>query len=139
MHVHKKTGEILPSVFSHALTVGCSIQRDSIATHNELVKFVTDFLSSDSKRIWKGVLTTECSRLRDLTIDNTQNRSICVYDTAERSNPAHGEFSKTQHIEEADHAELRHQLFTAFGDGKPISPNNYRDSAVWEDLPNQLK
>lgn len=87
---------------------------------------------------WQGVLFGQCGDIRSITVDDTQRRSICVYDTADHDNPAHGELCQTQHIEEDDINELRHNLFVAFGNGSLISPDHYRNGATLNSLPTSL-
>lgn len=139
MHVNKK-GEIKPSIFSHVFNNGCSIQRESIATSEELINFAKNFLISDEKYSWEGVLLAKCDDIRDIKASNKNNRAVCVYDTAEPDNRAHGEMAQTQYIiEEADQAELRYELFQAFGKGVSVHPNKYREGAIWAQLPDHLQ
>lgn len=134
--IHKtKNGNALPSIFSHVHLKGRSVQRDNIATETELVDFTHNFLKADIKRVWEGVLLAKCDDIRNIKLDQTLNRSVCIYDTALESNPAHGEIGQTQHIEEADQNELRHQLLVAFGNGNIIKPNNYWQGSIWNALP----
>jgi hypothetical protein len=71
---------------------------------------------------------------------NANTRAVCVYDTAEEHNPAHGEMAQSQYIiEEADRAELRHDLFQAFSKGMPVHPRQYREGTILEQLPPHLK
>lgn len=140
MHIHKKTGDILPSVFSHVHTVGCSIQRDSIAKTDEIVAFVKSFLDARDDRAWIGVLAGKCQDVRGISADESCDRAVCVFDTAEPENPAHGEMCQTNYIvEEADKLELRRNLFGAFGNGVVIQPSQYRDGAAWDQLPQHLQ
>lgn len=140
IHVNKKNGKIKPSIFSHVFTVGCSIQRDSIATPEELVHFSKNFLEGSEERSWEGVLLASCKSLRDVKINSGKNRAFCIYDTANSHNPAHGEVSQSQYvIEEADGIELRHDLFTVFNNGEPVLPHNYRNGSIWGHLPNDLQ
>lgn len=140
MHVDRKTGNIKPSIFSHVHTKGCSIQRDSVAQPDEIDAFITKFLSAADNRIWVGVLLGQCKSVRNIKAAESDQRAVCVYDTAEKSNPAHGELCQTQYVvEEADRLELRRWLFAAFGDGIVVQPAQYRDGAVWISLPQHLK
>lgn len=140
MHVHQKTGDVKPSIFSHVFSVGCSIQRDSLATDKELISFASIFLDGDDKRSWKGVLLAECDELRGIRAEDSVNRAVCVYDTADRENPAHGEIGQTQYvINEADRVELRHALFTAFRNGTVTAPHEYRGGVVWKNLREELR
>lgn len=128
IHIDKKTGDIKPSVFSHAFTKGCSIQRETKASDDEITKFVGDFLALDKKFSWNGVLIANCGDLRSINIDSNKERAFCVYDTAEEANPAHAEFGQSQEIAEADIVELRHDMFVAFSNGKKVLPKDYRNN-----------
>lgn len=139
MHVNRKTGEIMPSIFSHVHEKGCSIQRDSVAGTNEIGKFVESFLSNKSDRAWVGVLTSPCQNVRGIRVE-TDARGVCVYDTAEPGNPAHAEMCQTQYvIGDADRLELRNKLLAAFGDGVVIKPQEYRTGTVLAALPQELR
>lgn len=140
MHVHKKTGDVMPSIFSHVHTVGCSIQRDSVATTGEIVSFVKSFLTMKDDRVWIGVLSSQCQNARGIRAGESDHRAVCVFDTAELENPAHGELCQTHYIiEEADKVELRRNLFAVFNNGVPIQPSRYRNSVVWDQLPSDLQ
>lgn len=132
--VDKKTGRAKPNVFSHVKTRGRSIQRDDLASNQEMVTFVKGFLENGEDRVWKGVLLGKCHDVRNIETDTPDKRAVCVYDTANLGNISHGELCQTQHITEADQAELRHELFTAFGKGVIHSPTQYRDGVVWSGL-----
>lgn len=138
IHIDKKTGDIKPSVFSHAFTKGCSVQREKKASNDEITKFVEDFLASDKKFSWNGVLIANCGDLRSIKIDSNKERAFCVYDTAEEKNPAHAEFGQSQEISEADMAELRHDMFVAFSQGKKILPKDYRNN-LCASMPDLIK
>lgn len=140
LHINLKNGEVKPNIFSHVFSAGCSVQRESVATNNELITFTNDFLSRDEKRSWKGVLLAECHELRSIKMGNSSNRSACVYDTAEKANPAHGEICKTQHIvNPEDEVELRAALFSIFKSKAMTSPLEYRDGVVLSNLPTSLQ
>jgi hypothetical protein len=135
-----KKGKILPSAFSHAHSRGCSIQRDSVADYRELFTFVNDFLNQKSNRSWKGVLLGHCRDIRNIMADQSDHRTVCVYDTAEPNNPAHGELCHSQYVvDEADQVELRDSLFFAFGNGNLISPLQYRNGEIWNGLEQSLQ
>jgi len=137
MHVGKN-GALKPSIFSHVRAEGCSVQRESIASVGEILNFVKSFLLGKDDRSWIGVLLASCKSLRAIKADN-EKRAICVYDTGTSGNPAHGELCQTRHVEEADDAELRHDLFTCFGNGTVVDPTQYRDGVVWLQLPTVLQ
>ncbi len=135
-----KKGNVKPNGFSHVHSKGCSIQRNLVANNDELLAFVKQFLSKKDDRAWKGVLYGHCGNIRNISADDSGQREVCVYDTANLGNPAHGELFQTQYvIDEADRVELRGKLFIAFGDGKIISPLQYRGGAVWSSLPHFLQ
>lgn len=131
IHVGKK-GNIKPAIFSHVFNAGCSIQRESIATESELVTFVKGFLAGDSSRSWHGVLVGDSKSLRDYLMENSDQRAFCIYDTAEKDNPAHGEIHQALYeISDADQIELRAKLFEVFNGGVPVSPTAYRRGTVF--------
>jgi len=134
MHNIDKNGKAKPNIFSHVHLKGRSVQRDTIASEAELVNFATNFLGDEAERVWKGVILAKCDDVRNIKLENSQNRSVCVYDTSEENNPAHAEIGQTQHIEEADKIELRHDLFVAFGNGNIIPPSTYKQGAIWQKL-----
>lgn len=137
MHVGKK-GKLKPSVFSHVQTKGCSIQRESIAEDNHSLALVREVIRSKDDIGWQGVLFGQCGDIRRITVGDTKRRSICVYDTADHNNPAHGELCQTQHFEEDDIIELRHNLLVAFDNGSLTSPNQYRNGATLNSLSTPL-
>jgi len=135
-----KSGKVKSSVFSHVTEKGCSIQRDSIATNDEMVAFVTSFLAGKEDRSWVGVLSAKTGTIRSLKVGETAHRAICAYDTGNENNPAHGELCQSQYvIEEADRNELRANLFFSFGEGAIIAPKQYRNADIWNCLPAGLQ
>jgi hypothetical protein len=138
--MHKtKDGKALPSIFSHVHLLGRSVQRESVATKTELIEFTQKFLNADIKRVWEGVLLAKCDDIRNIKLDETLNRSVCMYDTALKDNPAHAEICQTQHIEEADQNELRHQLLVTFDNGNIVKPIEYWEGLIWNGLPNEIQ
>jgi hypothetical protein len=138
--VNKKTGLIKPNVFSHVNNRGRSIQREDIASDQEMIAFVRAFLAGGDNRVWKGVLVGKCHEVRSIEADTPdKQRAVCVYDTANPGNISHGELCKTRHISEADGPELRHKLFEAFGKGVIYPPNQYRNGSVWGGLASDLQ
>lgn len=130
MHINTKTGQIKPSIISHVFNRGCSIQRDTIAPDDEINRFISKFLSQEpSKRTWNKVLVGKCSDLRNILIDS--KRALCLYDTAEKDNPAHGEICLSREISEADQLELRYEIMKTFSE---ISPNSYRNGRIHNHL-----
>ena len=139
LHFNKK-GEFKPNAFSHVHQKGCSIQRDSVAEENEISEFIKRLLLSQDNFVWKGLLLAECHTVRSILTNNSTKRAVCVYDTAEKDNPAHAEICQTNYIlEEDDEAELRHNLFFAFGNREILSPLQYRNGMIWNNLPEQIK
>jgi hypothetical protein len=128
IHINKKNGEIKPSIISHIFNRGCSIQRETIASNDELSRFVSDFLANDPKkeRSWNRVLIATCNNLRSITIDD--QKALCLYDTAEERNPAHGEICLSREIPEANHAELRFEIMKVFSE---YQPNDYRGGKIY--------
>lgn len=133
-----KKGKLKSGAFSHVYEKGCSIQRDSAAGNDEILEFVKQFLDKRDDYVWKGLLLAECSNVRGILVENSK-RAVCVYDTAKKENPAHGEMCQTHHIDEADKIELRHDLLAAFGNEIIIPPSQYRNSMVWNNLPQYLQ
>jgi len=132
-------GVMKPSVFSHVATKGCSIQRDTLATTDELIAFVTEFLTKGQRQAWYGVLISSCRSTRAIKLREITERVVCVFDTAEAKYPAHAEICQTHHIKEADGPELRKELFAAFGNGVAVKPANYRAGIVWNGLSSALR
>lgn len=126
-----KTGNIKPSVFSHVFTVGCSVQRESIVSERELTQFAKKYLENIPTHSWHGVLTGNCEPLREYSLENTGQRALCIYDTAEKDNPAHSEIHCSQYVvDEADKVELRAKLFEVFNSGVHTPPSQYRYGSV---------
>lgn len=134
-----KKGRFKPAVFSHVHNRGCSIQRESIAEIDHAFSLVQGALGAKEDAAWQGVLLGQCRDIRKIMAGGVNRRAICVYDTADSDNPAHGELCQTQHIEEADQAELRHDLLVAFGNGSIIPPLQYKNGAVWDRLPGHFQ
>lgn len=135
-----KKGRVKPNSFSHVHKQGCSIQRDSVAENVEMLEFVKNFLSGKDDRAWKGVLVCRCDNVRSIMDDKTAHRAICAYDTADMGNPSHAELCQTQYvIDEADEAELRFKLFSAFNSSDIITPLKYRGGAIWNSLPQSFQ
>lgn len=126
-----KNGKIKASVFSHAFSVGCSVQRESTASDSELTQFVRNYQARQPDHSWHGVLTGDCALLREYSLENSGQRAFCIYDTAEKDNPAHGEIHQSEYVvDEADLVELRAKLFEVFNNGVKTSPSEYRDGSI---------
>ena len=132
-HLRNNKKSVRPTFFSHIETKGCSIQRESIVDDHELVTFVNGFRGKNPGCNWLGVVTGSCDEIRSILTDQDK-RACCVYDTGNDLNPAHGEICKTQHIKEADKAELRRYLMKVFNDGLVIEPDNYRDGKIFSQI-----
>lgn len=135
-----KDGKAKPNAFSHVKSKGRSVQRHDIATNDELISFTNNFLKDKGDRVWKGVLLASCDVIRAIKLHDSINRSLCVYDTAEKDNPAHAEIGQSQYvIEEADSNELRYELLKAFNEGVLTDSVLYKNGAIWNSLPLELK
>ena len=139
IHV-RKNGSLKPSIFSHVHTKGCSIQRDSVASTDEIAAFIKSFLTKRNDFVWIGVLSGQCQGVRDIRANESNDRAVCVFDTAKPENPAHGEMCQTHYIiDEADKLELNRKLLATFGDGAIIKPSHYQNGLVWNQLPQHLQ
>lgn len=142
LHVTKK-GDLKPSLFSQIATNGCSVQRDDVATNDELINFVRSFLLAKSNRAWIGVVSSSCDAIRAISAPTGDNlRAICVYDTGEPHNQAHAEMFQTRHVNqanEADALEVRRSLLAAFGDGSIGNRQTYKQGAIWNSLSPELQ
>lgn len=139
LHLDRK-GNVKPTLFDQVHSSGCSVQRDSIATTGEITQFVSDFLSEAENRALLGVVSGKCHSVRDIRMGDRSERSVCVYDTAEASNPAHAEMFCARPISmNADRNELRRHLWLAFTNGTIVPPSVYRGGAVLSSLPVELQ
>lgn len=135
-----KNGKAKPNAFSHIKSKGRSVQRHDIAKNNELISFANNFLTGQNDRVWKGVLLANCDAVRAIKLNDSTNRFLCVYDTAEKENPAHAEIGQSQYIiEEADNNELRHELLCAFNNGILTDSTMYKNGAIWNALSIELR
>lgn len=138
-HFSKK-GELRASIFSHFFDRGCSIQRESVARPGELQSFCRSMLSGQVDWVWGGVVTARCSEVRRLFAEKEAGRVLCVYDTANKDNPAHGEIFRSRDlVEEGDENEIRAELMRIFNCKSPISPNEYQGGLIWGSLPAELR
>ena len=130
VHV-RRNGNLKPSIFSHVSNKGCSIQRESMAGTGEMVGFVEGFLGKNETASWVGLITGKCEDVRQIRFDGSMKSVVCVYDTGNVGNPAHGELCQTHYvIEEADRIELRGKLLRTFNDGRLIGPAAYREGEI---------
>ena len=86
-----------------------------------------------------GVVFAQCQEVRNIMIDDSKRRMVCVYDTAEPDNPAHAEICQTRHVEDGEENELREKLFVIFGGGKITAPLQYRNGDIWNGLEQPLQ
>ncbi len=136
----RSNGQIKPALFSHVETKGCSVQRELRASGAELESLVSEMLRRDAERAWRGVLLGACGDVRNIRVGDSEQRAICVYDTALPANPAHAEMCKTRSVaDDGSRNEMRRALMAAFGDGVLVSPSAYRDGAVLKKLDPHLR
>ena len=130
MQVNKKD-QVTPGAFSHALSRGCSVQREMKASDMELSKHVTDFLNGGEDRKWYAVVVGNAQTIRNLEMKGFDGRLMCVYDTGEPTNPAHAEICSSRTFEDDGSAnEFRRVVGLAFNAGSPIFPASYRSGEV---------
>lgn len=136
MFVSNKAAEVKPNFFGHAFSKGLSVQRLEIAEVGELKTLVTAFLADAEDRAWVGYVSAPVHAIRNLTNDDQDEpeRLFCVYDTSEKSNPAHAEVGIGKEIEEADAPEYRRRLVAAFDGGRVQSRKTLKQGAVWNSL-----
>lgn len=139
LHVDKQ-GRVKPAVFSHVFSRGLSIQREQYANDEHSLEVVKQLIGPKDDRVWLGVYFGQCRDVRNIVMDDSDRRAVCVYDTANANNPSHGELFQSQYVvDDADRNELRHNLFVAFGSGSLTKPVQYRNGAVWNRLPQNLQ
>ena len=130
IHFEKRNHKLKNSIFSQVANSGCSIQRENLATNNELRSWLTNKFANDGLE-WQGIVQAKCDDVRQIMAENSKKRALAVYDTAEKENPSHAEIFQTQYvIDDADRLEIRRKLFKAFGDGQFIQPSDYRENAL---------
>jgi hypothetical protein len=131
IHVNTKNGKVKPSAFSHVSSMGCSVQREAIASSNELSAWIQAYLAKNTQHQWMGTLTCSSNTVREISLNNSTNRMIAVYDTAEPKNQAHAEIFQTEYvIDEADSLELRAELLKKFSNGQLTKPGAYRNGIL---------
>jgi hypothetical protein len=127
--MHFSKGRFLPSIFSQISTDGCSVQREALATSRELALMLKKLIGG--RQSWHGVLTATVQSVRDIKILGKPDRTLCVFDTSNKNNPAHAEMCQTHYvIDQADVLEARRHLFAVFGNGHVTTPANYRNGDV---------
>lgn len=140
VHVRKKIGDVMPSAFSHANTSGCSVQRENLATANELTLWLKKYLENNTEHRWVGTLNCTSDSIKAFSLNDSSNRAVGVYDTAECENPAHAEIFKTEYvIEEADSLEVKRELLRKFNSGVLTKPTKYRSGHLFSSLPEVLR
>lgn len=131
IHVNMKNGKVKPSAFSHASTMGCSVQREALASSNELSTWIQAYLIKNAQHQWMGTHTSSSKTVREISLNNSANRMLAVYDTAEPKNQAHAEIFQTEYvIDEADAIELRAELLRKFSNGILSKPAAYRNGIL---------
>lgn len=137
VHVDKK-GRIKPSLFSHAATKGCSIQRESAST-DELLAWLEGFLRKGKPDVaWCGVVVATAETVRSLRAARKDLQCFAVYDTAQADNVSHAEIFESYPIDEADGPEARKELLRIFS-GETFSSQQYRNSDLWKRLSPDLQ
>ena len=68
IHINKKTGAVLSSAFSYANTSGCSVQREGFASAEELNRWLTKYLESNSEHHWMGTLDCNSALVKSLEL-----------------------------------------------------------------------
>ena len=140
IHINKKTGAVLSSAFSYANTSGCSVQREGFASAEELNRWLTKYLESNSEHHWMGTLDCNSALVKSLVLHDSPNRVVGVYDTAEENNPAHAEIFRTEHvITDADALEVKRELLKKFNGGVLTKPQSFRKGHLFEGLTEVLK
>ena len=130
MHLRNGKAEVKPNFFSQAETKGCSIQREAISTDEELKALVSAF-ERKCEQQWQGALPSSSEDVRQIRLDDSEGRAVCIYDTALRDNGGHADLLISEHvIEHADRLETRRKLLDAFNKGKVCDPKTYRDGAL---------
>jgi len=125
MSIHFGKNGIKPSLFSYVFDKGCSIQRDSIATDYELATALSVMLDG-GRLAWLGAVTAITSDVRSIELPDRRTRALCVYDTAEVGNPAHGEICcATSELREGDRQAISRRLMEVFT-ATPVTANTYR-------------
>lgn len=135
IHIDKRK-KVLPAAFSHIENKGCSVQREGLASVQAASELASSMMRNSSKAVWAGVLLGKCCEVREITVGDNGARYVCIYDTAEKSAPAHAEICRTQRtFEEGDANEMRAKLRRAFGNGAYLPPDQYRGGACLNGLP----
>lgn len=126
-----KNNRVIAGAFSHALSKGCSVQRETKASDAELSEHVTSFLNGGDDRKWCAVVIGNAQVIRNLEMEGFDGRLMCVYDPGEPTNPAHAEICATRIFEDDGSAnEFRRVLGIAFNADRPLSPASYRGGEV---------
>jgi hypothetical protein len=119
-------------LFAHVCSQGLSVQRENLATDQELADFVTDFLERQVKWAWVGVLTAPVSAFRSLEREGF--RDVCAYDTGERTNPSHGELMSARTNSEDDKIRVRKAVKDLFRPDTVTPREAFRQGQVWRML-----
>lgn len=137
--IHVGKNGLKPSLFSHAFSHGCSIQRDATASNDELIKWLANLMHSQPDWTWKKVAIAACDDVRAVMLSDG-SKGFCVYDTANADNPSHGEiFQAKYQLEEADQLELKREIMRIFTKTAPHEPRSYRGGDLWNALQPELQ
>lgn len=130
IHVNKH-GKPKASAFSHVTTRGCSVQREGLASNQELLKWLAAYRTSNPGHSLLSVASAKCADVRALRFSKCNERSVAVYDTAIPENAAHAELMQTEHgLDESDDIETRRQLLTLFTGSPAQTRSEYRQGLL---------
>jgi hypothetical protein len=98
-HREKDTGDLKPTAFDDVLNKGLSTNRRSHTTREELeaqAEASIEKARNDGKdRSLAGVIEFPVGHLRSIRVPDTEDRALCVYDTAEQFNRSHADVCAT--------------------------------------------
>lgn len=98
----------------------------------ELAHLVSTVVGGTKGCEWTGVVVAQTDEIRAIRLDGAPSaRAICVYDTAEPQNPAHGELcATTVALDDGSANELRAELMRVFNASTVIAPASIRNGEV---------
>ena len=130
LHRSSRNGKLKPSVFSHVANKGCSIQREQFSNDADCANLVRNFLGGGNGRVWWGVVSAKVADIRAIRVPPPKGTiSVCVYDSPDGDNDAHGELCRAgTYADESDANLLRAQMFEVFG--AVTTEKSYRDGRV---------
>ncbi len=137
--IHIGSKGVKASLFSHAFSHGCSIQRDAFASNQELISWLSSLMRDQPEWSWKKVAIASCSDIRDVRLSDG-SKGFCVLDTANETNPSHGEiFQAKYQLDDADQLQLKREIMQAFTKVAPFDPQTYRSGELWNALLPELQ